>query len=69
MGRKVFVSFLGLGKYKNTRYFLNEEKTIFFDTPFIQEALLRHFYTEHLNDVLPKIFITKEAYKNWFPNE
>lgn len=69
MAKKVFLSFLGLNKYEKTRYYLNEEKTIYFDTPFVQEAILKYLIEKEGYNVIPKIFITKEAYINWLENE
>lgn len=69
MPKKIFLSFLGLGKYESTRYYFDERKEVFYETPFVQEALLKYSLIEKEYDIFPIIFITKEAYKNWYPNE
>ncbi|PZX48284.1 TIGR02221 family CRISPR-associated protein [Algoriphagus chordae] len=69
MARKVFLSFLGLGKYQETDYFFDQKKDNSFKTPFIQEAILKHLISNDIHDIKPIIFLTKEAYQNWNIND
>lgn len=69
MSRKVFLSFLGLGKYEQTIYFFDQKKEAFYETSFVQEAILRYLISFQSSDVRPIIFITDEADSNWEENE
>lgn len=69
MGRAVFLSFLGTGKYEATRYFFDSKKENYYDTPFVQEAILKQILTNEQISVTPIIFLTKEASLNWESND
>jgi len=61
MGRKVFLSFLGTGKYKNCNYFFDNQKIN--NVKYIQEAVLRIFCKDwDKNDI--GFILTSSAAKN-----
>ncbi len=67
MGRKVFLSVLGTTYYRQTKYYFNENKEIYNETRFIQEATL-WYYTqiEKINLYKVYIFLTDKAKEsNW----
>lgn len=65
MGRKVFLSFLGTSPYSNTQYYFDSEKKLHFESPFVQEAILKYLIEIKKFQIVPKIFLTKLAYENW----
>lgn len=66
MGRKVLLSFLGLGEYKECIYEYEGKQST--PTRFIQTAILEHMKDEELRDMV--VFATKEAKaQNWQDHE
>ncbi|MEA3448141.1 MAG: TIGR02221 family CRISPR-associated protein, partial [Bacteroidota bacterium] len=64
MARKVFLSILGKGYYKPTKYYFDGEKSNAIETNFIQEASLRHYPQDNFDKIY--IFLTKDARTfNW----
>ncbi len=67
MARKVFLSILGISCYKRVKYFFEEDKSLFHETNFIQEATLRYFAkNKEVKFDKVYIFLTNKARKtNW----
>ncbi len=68
MARKVFLSFLGAGKYKPCQYYLNKDEYI--ETRFIQEAILSLYCKNWDANDIGYIFLTDLAKStNWIDNK
>ncbi len=68
MGRKVFLSFLGTGKYKPCKYFIDENEYI--ETRFVQEAILRLYCKNWKQEDIGFVFLTESAKStNWIDNK
>lgn len=68
MGRKVFISFLGVGNYLETYYQLDDRKTEH-SVRFIQEALIRLDFMQWGEEDQVFIFCTEQSYQsNWLDN-
>ena len=65
MGRKVFLSFLGTSSYSNIQYYFDSEREHHFETPFIQEAILKYLIDIKGFKITPKVFLTGLAKVNW----
>lgn len=65
MARKIFLSFLGPNPYQNTVYYIGYGRDFHFETPFVQEAILNYLTKKEGLDIVPKVFLTKQAFNNW----
>ena len=67
MARKVFISILGISYYNEAKYYFDNDKNNFFETRFIQEAVLRYYIEkEKIKFDNVYIFLTNRAREaNW----